>query len=103
MVHSDADLTWRLSLSLADGGRGENGPSHYISSGMSVWEKNPCRCYNCCAPCKPLTSCINVMQLTLSGMPSTVLDRLRAGEVIIGDGSYVFTLERRGYVQAGEL
>ena len=39
MVHSDADLTWRLSLSLADGGRGENGPSHYISSGMSVWEK----------------------------------------------------------------
>ena len=36
-------------------------------------------------------------------MPSTVLDRLRAGEVIIGDGSYVFTLERRGYVQAGEF
>jgi len=31
-----------------------------------------------------------------------VLDRLRAGEVIIGDGSYVFTLERRGYVQAGK-
>ena len=65
--------------------------------------KSPCRCFNCCASCKPLTSCINVMQLTLSGMPSTVLDRLRAGEVIIGDGSYVFTLERRGYVQAGEF
>ena len=28
-----------------------------------------------------------------------VLDRLRAGEVIVGDGSYVFTLEKRGYVK----
>ena len=31
----------------------------------------------------------------------TVMERLGAGEVIIGDGSYVFTLEKRGYVQAG--
>ena len=30
---------------------------------------------------------------------TTVLDRLRAGEVIVGDGSYVFTLEKRGYVK----
>ena len=30
-----------------------------------------------------------------------VLDRLRAGEVIVGDGSYVFTLEKRGYVKVG--
>ena len=28
------------------------------------------------------------------------MDRLKAGEVIIGDGSYTFTLEKRGYVQA---
>ena len=32
----------------------------------------------------------------------TVMERLGAGEVIIGDGSYVFTLEKRGYVQAGK-
>jgi len=31
-----------------------------------------------------------------------VLDRLRAGEVIVGDGSYVFTLEKRGYVKVGK-
>jgi len=30
-----------------------------------------------------------------------ILDRLNGGEVIIGDGSYVNTLEKRGYVKAG--
>jgi len=30
-----------------------------------------------------------------------ILERLAAGEVIIGDGSYVNTLEKRGYVKAG--
>ena len=30
------------------------------------------------------------------------MERLEAGEMIIGDGSYVFTLEKRGYVQAGK-
>jgi len=30
-----------------------------------------------------------------------ILARLSAGEVIIGDGSYVNTLEKRGYVRAG--
>jgi len=30
-----------------------------------------------------------------------ILERLSAGEVIIGDGSYVNTLEKRGYVKAG--
>ena len=33
-------------------------------------------------------------------MAPNILDRLRAGEVIIGDGSYSQTLEQRGYVQA---
>ena len=33
-------------------------------------------------------------------MPPNILDRLRAGEVIIGDGSYNQTLEQRGYVLA---
>ena len=28
-----------------------------------------------------------------------ILERLDAGEVIIGDGSYCFTLEKRGYVK----
>jgi len=30
-----------------------------------------------------------------------ILSRLAAGEVIIGDGSYGVTLEKRGYVTAG--
>ena len=30
-----------------------------------------------------------------------IVDRLDAGEVIIGDGGYVFALEKRGYVKAG--
>ena len=29
------------------------------------------------------------------------MERLAAGEVIIGDGSYAVTLEKRGYVKAG--
>ena len=28
-----------------------------------------------------------------------ILERLEAGEVILGDGSYVNTLEKRGYVK----
>jgi len=32
----------------------------------------------------------------------TILDRLKAGEVILGDGSYVMTLEKRGYATAGQ-
>ena len=30
-----------------------------------------------------------------------ILERLEAGEVILGDGSYVNTLEKRGYVKVG--
>ena len=30
-----------------------------------------------------------------------ILERLKAGETIIGDGGFVFCLERRGYVAAG--
>ena len=30
------------------------------------------------------------------------MSRLRRGEVILGDGSYVVTLEKRGYVKAGD-
>jgi hypothetical protein len=28
-----------------------------------------------------------------------ILERLEAGEVIVGDGSYVNTMEKRGYVK----
>ncbi|XP_076007089.1 betaine--homocysteine S-methyltransferase 1-like [Genypterus blacodes] len=31
----------------------------------------------------------------------SILDRLNAGEVVVGDGGYVMQLERRGYVKAG--
>lgn len=30
-----------------------------------------------------------------------ILERLNAGEVVVGDGGYVLQLERRGYVKAG--
>lgn len=30
-----------------------------------------------------------------------ILERLDAGEVVVGDGGYVLQLERRGYVKAG--
>lgn len=30
-----------------------------------------------------------------------ILERLDAGEVVVGDGGYVMQLERRGYVKAG--
>jgi len=30
-----------------------------------------------------------------------ILERLGAGEVVIGDGGFVFALEKRGYVKAG--
>lgn len=30
-----------------------------------------------------------------------ILERLNAGEVVVGDGGFVFALEKRGYVKAG--
>lgn len=30
-----------------------------------------------------------------------IVERLNAGEVVIGDGGFVFALEKRGYVKAG--
>merc|ERR1711970_908642 len=37
-----------------------------------------------------------------STLSKNVLTRLRQGDVILGDGSYVVTLEKRGYVKAGD-
>ena len=34
-------------------------------------------------------------------LPQNILQRLDAGEIIIGDGGYAFALEKRGYVKAG--
>ncbi|KAM8743761.1 betaine--homocysteine S-methyltransferase 1 [Acanthopagrus schlegelii] len=36
-----------------------------------------------------------------AGEKKGILERLDAGEVVIGDGGFVFALEKRGYVQAG--
>ncbi|XP_011479765.2 betaine--homocysteine S-methyltransferase 1-like [Oryzias latipes] len=36
-----------------------------------------------------------------SGTKKNILERLEAGEVIIGDGGFVVALEKRGYVKAG--
>ena len=33
--------------------------------------------------------------------PKGILERLDAGEVVIGDGGYLFALEKRGYLKAG--
>ncbi|XP_029921359.1 betaine--homocysteine S-methyltransferase 1-like [Myripristis murdjan] len=35
------------------------------------------------------------------GAKRNILERLDAGEVVIGDGGFVFALEKRGYVKAG--
>lgn len=40
-----------------------------------------------------LVACLNYAQ--------GILERLDAGEVVIGDGGFVFALEKRGYVKAG--
>ena len=40
-------------------------------------------------------------KLKFCNAPQNILTRLAAGEVILGDGSYIFTLERRGYATAG--
>ena len=39
--------------------------------------------------------------LSLFCNKSTVLDRLNAGKVLVGDGGMTFALEKRGYVKAG--
>uniref|UniRef100_A0A3B5MVW4 Betaine-homocysteine methyltransferase n=1 Tax=Xiphophorus couchianus TaxID=32473 RepID=A0A3B5MVW4_9TELE len=36
-----------------------------------------------------------------AGTVAGILERLDAGEVVIGDGGFVFALEKRGYVKAG--
>ncbi|XP_037121102.1 betaine--homocysteine S-methyltransferase 1 [Syngnathus acus] len=36
-----------------------------------------------------------------AGTKKGILERLNAGEVVIGDGGFVFALEKRGYVKAG--
>merc|ERR1712080_98051 len=38
-------------------------------------------------------------RITMTG--ATILERLDRGEVIVGDGSYLMVLEKRGYVKAG--
>lgn len=35
------------------------------------------------------------------GFTQGILERLDGGEVVIGDGGFVFALEKRGYVKAG--
>ncbi|XP_077318725.1 betaine--homocysteine S-methyltransferase 1 [Lithobates pipiens] len=39
--------------------------------------------------------------MALPGTKRGLLERLDAGEVVIGDGGFVFALEKRGYVKAG--
>lgn len=41
------------------------------------------------------------MSLFVTHLIQGILERLNAGEVVVGDGGYVLQLERRGYVKAG--
>ncbi|KAJ7988582.1 hypothetical protein DPEC_G00325050 [Dallia pectoralis] len=41
------------------------------------------------------------MIMAPAGAKRNILQRLDAGEVVIGDGGFVFALEKRGYVKAG--
>ena len=43
---------------------------------------------------------IKYIILTFSKLQAELIKRLKAGEVILGDGSYTVTLEKRGYVLA---
>ncbi|XP_074546384.1 betaine--homocysteine S-methyltransferase 1 [Halichoeres trimaculatus] len=43
---------------------------------------------------------INIIIIMSSGKKG-ILERLDAGEIVIGDGGFVFALEKRGYVKAG--
>uniref|UniRef100_A0A2R9B4F8 Betaine--homocysteine S-methyltransferase n=3 Tax=Hominidae TaxID=9604 RepID=A0A2R9B4F8_PANPA len=46
--------------------------------------------------------CFNFWLLSLdTGLTQGILERLESGEVVIGDGSFLITLEKRGYVKAG--
>ena len=39
--------------------------------------------------------------MCVSSSKRGILERLDAGEVIIGDGGFLFCMEKRGYVNAG--
>ena len=54
--------------------------------------------WKCPSNVLPLSIYFDLVRMVLG-----VLERLHAGEVIVGDGSYVFTLEKRGYVGAGKF
>uniref|UniRef100_A0A4W5K799 Betaine-homocysteine methyltransferase n=1 Tax=Hucho hucho TaxID=62062 RepID=A0A4W5K799_9TELE len=41
------------------------------------------------------------MIMAPAGAKRNILERLDAGEIVIGDGGFVFALEKRGYVKAG--
>lgn len=46
----------------------------------------------------PLLECLFLHTLDFT---QGILERLDAGEIVIGDGGFVFALEKRGYVKAG--
>lgn len=39
--------------------------------------------------------------MSLCSLPQGILERLDSGEVVVGDGGFLFTLEKRGFVKAG--
>lgn len=39
--------------------------------------------------------------LSLRSLSQGILERLDSGEVVVGDGSFLITLEKRGFVKAG--
>uniref|UniRef100_UPI0037E8C8C7 betaine--homocysteine S-methyltransferase 1 n=1 Tax=Semicossyphus pulcher TaxID=241346 RepID=UPI0037E8C8C7 len=50
----------------------------------------------------PVTAAIIIIIIMApAGAKKGILERLSAGEIVIGDGGFVFALEKRGYVKAG--
>lgn len=39
--------------------------------------------------------------VSLCSLPQGILERLNSGEVVVGDGGFLFSLEKRGFVKAG--
>ena len=48
-----------------------------------------------------MSICPGLERLITLGSLQSLMSRLASGDVILGDGSYIMTLEKRGYATAG--
>ena len=74
-----------------------------ISLSFSLGEADPCDALNNQRICKDwILLTFFIIFLSFSLQKRGVLERLDAGEVVVGDGGFLFCLEKRDYVKAGQ-